>query len=154
MGGNVASPGTPGDDISPWEWGNFGADYAWTVRKHISPDNVTTAATWTAVPDTTVNFYTAGGPLNIASQSEGYSTTQYYAYETGIALNSVVLEETSGGNSSTQVNKANDGGASIYTSYLTPELRQGSHSAAIYWRQQNGYTAHFQKGALNIREDR
>lgn len=143
MNGNKTSPGTAGDDISPWEWGNFQTDIPSRNFKHVSADSVTTVPYFDDLPDSTINFYVpAGQSVKILGSLTGYSTTTGYAFSGAIELDGVLLQDTEVTNSSTSTANANNGGASMTPIFVTPELEPGNHVAKLSWRSGGSYSAH------------
>lgn len=138
--------------INPWEYGNFGADMPFAIRRHVSPDTAnTTSKSWVEVPDTLVNFYSTGGPVSITAQAMGWSTTQYYSFNMTVEYDGVDIESCRTGNSSTgTTSDEGGGGAGLFTTYVTADVVQGNHTARIKYNQQNGYLAKLRQANIVV----
>ena len=141
MNGNAAAPGTAGDDISPWEWGNFQWDVPSLSSRRVSPDVTTTSGAFVDVADTSVTFYCPSGrPVNVTGIMSGYSSQQYYAFNGAIKLDNALVQDTEVATSSTTTTDPNTGGGSLVTIFATPELEAGTHTVKLMFR--GSYTQH------------
>lgn len=135
MNGNSAAPGTAGDDISPWEWGNFQWDIPSVCTRRVSPDAVTTSTAFVDVADTSLTFYAPSGrPVKVKGIMSGYASTTGYAFNGAIKLDNVLRQETEVATSATSNTTPNNGGGSLITMFATPELEAGTHTVKLMFR--------------------
>lgn len=145
MNGNKTSPGTAGDDISPWEWGNYQADKCSAHYRRISSDQVVSVGGFIDANDTSMNFYVpAGCKVKLTGIMNGYSTTTGYAFNGAIKLDNVLLQQTESATTSTSTTTSNNGGGNLVTSFMTPELEPGLHTMKLMVRQGGGYDGHLE----------
>jgi hypothetical protein len=140
MNGNKTSPGTAGDDISPWEWGNYQGDMASLQRHFISSDYAMTEAKMTLVPDSRVTFFTpAGVPVDLRASITGWCGTQHFGFQGAIALDGTILKEANAQTGSTDAAAPSLSQGSVLINWTTPELEPGQHYVDVYVKQPDEY---------------